>query len=146
MSRAEQLERLGVREVEVSIVLTLPVTAPQEVEDRLIGALSTYAADLMWVREAGIRKAARPYDDLLFLWNEVALAAPIVHGMAPADDVWGGMTCTEAEAVAGIFAAAGHPEVHDFIIAEHAVGDDDCEDMHHDKDVCPSCHKEETNE
>lgn len=145
MSRAEQLERLGVREVEVSIVLTLPVTAPQAVEDRLIGALSTYAAGLMWVREAGIRKATRPYDDLLFLWNEMQAAADVVVTIAPST-VWGGLTCTEAEALADIFTAAGRQDAHDFIIEQHAEGDDDCEDLHHDKDACPHDHEEETNE
>lgn len=129
--RDEALVRAGLREVEVSIVLTLPVTAPEAVEDRLIGALSTYAADLMWVREAGFRKMNLGTDDLLYLWNEVQLASDIVLHMAPADPVWGGMTCTEAESLAGIFAAAGRQDVHDFIIDQHSNGDDDPEDLHY---------------
>lgn len=140
--RDEALTRAGVREIEVSIILTVPVTAPQQVEDRLIGALSTHAADLPWVREAGIRKATLPYDDLLFLWNEVALAGPILRGI-DTGDVFERLTCTEANALADIFTAAGDEQTAEFIIAEHALTDDDCDDMHHDKDTCEHDHEEE---
>jgi hypothetical protein len=126
--RDEALTKLGVREVEVSIVLTLPVTAPAAVEDRLVGALSTYAADLMWVREAGIRKLTVPVDDLLFLHNEAALAADVMLGLDNGG-TWGSFTCTEIEALADIFRAAGRGDVADFIIAEHGESDED-DDMH----------------
>lgn len=128
--RDEALTKLGLREVEVSIILTLPVTAPAQVEDRLIGALSTYAADLMWVREAGIRKLTVPTDDLLFLHNEVRLAGEQLRRIDPGM-VFGSMTCSEAEALADIFTAAGDQATHDHIINSHGHGDDDPEDAHH---------------
>jgi hypothetical protein len=128
--RAEALTKLGLREVELSIVLTIPVTAGELVEDRLIGALSTYAADLMWVREAGFRKLTIPTDDLLFLHNEVQQAADVVTTIHPSE-VFGGLTCGEAQALADVFAAAGRTDAHDFIINEHGRGDDDPEDDHH---------------
>jgi hypothetical protein len=128
--RAEALTKLGLREVEVSIILTLPVTAPESVEDRLIGALGTYAADLMWVREAGIRKLHVSTDDLLFLHNEVRLAGEVLRTI-DYGSVFGGMTCSEAEALADIFSAAGDQATHDHIITSHGHGDDDPEDQHH---------------
>lgn len=128
--RDEALTRAGLREVEVSIVLTLPVTAPAAVEDRLIGALSTYAADLMWVREAGIRKLHVSTDDLLFLHNEVRLAGELFRQIDPGE-VFGAMTCTEAEATADIFKAAGDPDTAAHIINSHGQRDNDPEDEHH---------------
>lgn len=128
--RDEALTRAGLREVEVSIVLTLPVTAPAAVEDRLVGALSTYAADLMWVREAGIRKLTVPTDDLLFLRNEVHLAGEKLRTI-DYGSVFGSMTCSEATALADIFSAAGDQATHDHIITSHGHGDDDPEDEHH---------------
>lgn len=73
--------------------------------------------------------APTPRLDLEFLWNEVQLAGDIVLTIAPSN-VWAGLTCTEAEAIAGIFSAAGRQDVHDFIINEHGLGDDDPEDEH----------------
>lgn len=67
--------------------------------------------------------------DLQFLWNEVQQAADVVLTIAPSS-VWAGLTCSEAETVAGIFTAAGRKDAHDFIINEHGLGDDDPEDMH----------------
>jgi len=128
--RKDALTKLGLREVELSIVLTLPVTAPASVEDRVIGALSTYVADLMWVREVGFRKLTIPTDDLLFLHNEVRLAGEQLRRIDPGH-VFGGMTCSEAEALADIFSAAGDTETHDHIINSHGHGDDDPEDTHH---------------
>lgn len=128
--RKDALTKLGLREVELSIVLTLPVTAPESVEDRLIGALSTYAADLMWVREAGFRKLTIPTDDLLFLHNEVRLAGELFRQIDPGE-VFGAMTCTEAEATADIFKAAGDPDTAAHIINSHGLRDNDPEDQHH---------------
>ena len=62
------------------------------------------------------------------------LASDVVLTIAPAEPVWGGLTCTEAESLAGIFAAAGRQDVHDFIIDQHADGDDDPEDAHYKGD------------
>jgi hypothetical protein len=128
--RAEALTKLGLREVEVSIILTIPVTAPAQVDDRLIGALSAYAADLMWVREAGFRKMHVPTDDLLFLHNEVRIAGSLFRGIDPGE-VFGVMTCTEAEALAGIFTAAGDQDTAVHIINSHGLRDQDPEDQHH---------------
>lgn len=38
---------------------------------------------------------------------------------------WGSFTCTEIEALADIFTAAGRKDVADFIISEHAASDED---------------------
>lgn len=70
------------------------------------------------------------HNDLVFLWNEVQLAA---DKMLHIDN--GGtfttLTCEEAEALACVFAAAGRPDVYDFIIEEHAKDDDSGEvDFH----------------
>lgn len=128
MTRAEDMAKLGVREIEVSIVLTVPLTLPQRHEDRLVGALASVAADLNDVSEAGIRKATLPYDDLLFLWNEVQLAGPVMQGIDNGG-TWGSFTCTEIEALADIFTAAGRADVAGFIISEHAESDED-DDLH----------------
>lgn len=82
--------------------------------------------------DAAITAAEQEHTALRALWDAVQAAAPVVHGMAPADPVWGGMTCTEAEAVAGIFGAAGRHDVADFIIEQHGLGDDDPDDTHHE--------------
>lgn len=62
--------------------------------------------------------------------NLITLASPIVQGMVPSD-VFGGMTCTEAQALANIFSAGRQPETAEFIMGQHALGDDDPEDTHH---------------
>ena len=70
------------------------------------------------------------YDNLQNLYSEVhhtgAVLRTIDYGA-----VFGGMTCTEAEALAGVFAAAGDQATHDHIITSHGHGDDDPEDEHH---------------
>jgi len=131
-TRDEALTKLGLREIEVSIVLTVPVTAPRTAEDRLVGALSTYAADLFWVKEAGIRKMNLPVDDLLAIWNEVQLAADKMLGIDNGG-TWGSFTCSEIEALAGVFAAAGRQDAAAFIISEHAESDED-DDLHTKKE------------
>lgn len=62
--------------------------------------------------------------DLVFLWNEVQLAADVVLTMEPADSMWTGLTCDEAEKLACIFAAAGRKDVYDFIIDHHKTEDE----------------------
>ena len=69
-------------------------------------------------------------DDLLFLHNEVRLAGEQLRLIDPGM-VFGSMTCSEAEALADIFTAAGDQETHDHIINSHGHGDDDPEDQHH---------------
>jgi hypothetical protein len=119
-------------EVEVILHLRVPKTLPERNVERMRMALVTVAADMDHVIEAGVGgPTPLTHAGLLHLWNEVQLAAPIVHHMAPADAVWGGMTCTEAEALAGIFVAAGRQDVHDFIIDQHSNGDDDPGDLHY---------------
>ncbi|QWY82824.1 hypothetical protein PP641_gp084 [Arthrobacter phage SilentRX] len=120
-------------EIELHVTVTVRKGLSEAARERLSHALFTYAHTMNNVVEAGIRRIEIPLDRLVMLWNEVEHAAPIVHGMAPADPVWGGMTCTEAEAVAGIFGAAGKPEIEEFILEQHALGDDDPEDEHHEK-------------
>lgn len=71
--------------------------------------------------------------ELVFLWNEVQLAADTVLEMEPADDVWTGMTCHEAEAIACIFAAAGRKDAYDFIIEHHKTEDDSEELSFHEQ-------------
>ena len=64
------------------------------------------------------------YNDHQFLMNEVLLAADVILEMVPAEDVFSGMTCSEAEAFACIFAAAQRQDVYDFIIDQHKVHDE----------------------
>ena len=131
-ARDEALTKLGIREIEVSIVLTVPVGMNQRTEDVILGQLLTYAADLFWVKEAGIRKINLPVDDLLAIWNEVQLAADIMLGIDNGG-TWGSFTCSEIEALAGVFAAAGRQDVAAFIISEHAESDED-DDLHTKED------------
>ena len=42
------------------------------------------------------------------------------------------LTCTEAEAIAGVLAASGHQDAADDFIWGHAYGDDDEDDLHRD--------------
>lgn len=110
------------REVEVILHLRIPDMLPDAVVDRLRVALVTRAADLPHVIEAGVGNPT-PLN-LTFLLNEVLSAADKVMDMQPADEVWCGMTCTEAEALACIFAAAGRHDVYRFIIEQHAQRDE----------------------
>jgi hypothetical protein len=71
-------------------------------------------------------------NDLLFLWNEVQLAGDVMRTIDPGQ-VFGSMTCSEAQWLADIFAAAGDNTTHDFIMESHAWGDDDEDDEHHAK-------------
>lgn len=64
----------------------------------------------------------------VFLLNEVLLAAdPMLDTTSPGNP-WEYFTCSEAEALACIFAAAGRQDVYDFIIYQHAL-DDDAEEV-----------------
>jgi hypothetical protein len=68
-------------------------------------------------------------DRLNFLWNEVHLAA---DAMLRIDNggTWNTFSCTEIEALTDVFRAAGRDDVADFILAEHAEGDEP-EDEHY---------------
>lgn len=68
------------------------------------------------------------HDDLVILWNDTNHAADIMLGIDNGG-TWGSFTCTEIEALADIFRAAGRTDVADFIISEHAESDED-DDMH----------------
>lgn len=74
--------------------------------------------------------AALKLHDLVFLWNEVHLTGEIMRGIDPGQ-VFGSMTCSEAQSLADIFAAAGDQKTHDHIMESHAWGDDDPDDEHH---------------
>ena len=64
------------------------------------------------------------HDNRLFLQNEVLLAAdPMLETTSPGNP-WAGFSCSEVEALACIFAAAGRQDVYDFIIHAHALEDD----------------------
>ena len=126
--RDEALAKAGVREIEVSIILTVPAALPQRNEDRLVMALSTSAADMSYVKEAGIRKMHLRVDDLLNLHHEVRDTGDVMLGIDNGG-TWGSFTCTEIEALAGMFRAARRTDVADFIISEHAGSDED-DDMH----------------
>jgi len=131
MTRAEDMAKLGLREIEVSIILTVPLALPQRHEDRLVGALGSVAADMDDVIEAGIRTLHIPADDLLFLHNEVRLAGELFRQIDPGE-VFGAMTCAEATAAADIFRAAGDTDTAEHIIFSHGIRDQDPEDQHHD--------------
>lgn len=125
----------GFENIEVTLTLTVQSDMNPRAKERLREQLLGYGHTLPGVVEAGISPDTTTLtrSKLLLIWNEVVSAVPTVMGMAPADSVWGGMTCTEAEALASIFGAAGHTEVEDFIIGQHALGDDDPEDTHHEQ-------------
>lgn len=66
---------------------------------------------------------------LNFLWNEVHLAADVLKGIDNGG-TWTTFNCSEIDALADIFRAADRGDVADFILAEHAEGDDDEDDLH----------------
>lgn len=68
------------------------------------------------------------HERLIFLWNEVHNGADVLLGIDNGG-TWGSFTCTEIEALADIFRAAGRDDVAGFIISEHAESDED-DDMH----------------
>lgn len=70
----------------------------------------------MWVNRAR-------HEDLLFLQNEVALAADEVLVLDPGNP-WQYFTCSEVEKLACMFAAAGRRDVYDHIIHQHALEDE----------------------
>jgi len=69
-------------------------------------------------------------ESLQFLHSEVHRAGEVLRTI-DYGSVFGGMTCTEAEALADVFTAAGDQATHDHIITSHGHGDDDPEDEHH---------------
>jgi hypothetical protein len=71
------------------------------------------------------------HEALVFLHSEVALLAEKMHGL-DTGEVFSKMTCSEAQALADVLAAGGHPEVGEFVVSQHAMGDVDSDDTHHD--------------
>lgn len=72
--------------------------------------------DKMWVDRT-------LHTNRLFLQNEVLLAADRMLDVNTGE-VWPSFTCSEAEALACIFAAAGRQDVYDYIIDQHKVHDE----------------------
>lgn len=119
------------REIEVVIKFTVAESLKPAAEARLINALTLYATDMRNTQATEVRQLkAFSLNDLLFLRNEVHLAGDEMRRITPGD-VFGSMTCNEAQSLADVFAAAGDQKTHDFIMESHARGDDDEEDTHH---------------
>ena len=72
---------------------------------------------------------AQPVDPA-FLLSEVHRAGDVMRTITPGD-VFGSMTCNEAQSLADVFAAASDQRTHDFIMESHAHGDDDPDDEHY---------------
>ena len=68
------------------------------------------------------------HNDLVFLMNEVLLCADPMLGTTSPGNPWAGFSCSEVEALACIFSAAGRQDVYDFIIHAHC-NEDDAEDL-----------------
>ncbi|ALY10869.1 hypothetical protein WILDE_87 [Arthrobacter phage Wilde] len=68
-------------------------------------------------------------DQVITLWDQVRVSADVLKGIDNGG-TWGSFTCSEIEALAAIFRAADRGDVADFILAEHAEGDDDEDDLH----------------
>lgn len=71
------------------------------------------------------------YNKLAFLHSEVGALAEAMHGL-DTGEVFCCMTCTEAQALADVLTAGGHPEVAEFVISQHAMSDREGDDLHHD--------------
>lgn len=133
----------GTKDIEVVVTITVPDTVTEADEQSIITNLQAAARHRCGaeVVDAGVQHMkALKTQGLLFLWNEVQLAGEAMRGI-DTGEVFCCMTCNEAQWLADIFAAAGDQETHDHIISEHARGDDDPEDTHHDLYVK---HEEET--
>lgn len=72
-----------------------------------------------------------PTVDLRFLHSEVGALAEAMKGL-DTGEVFGCMTCTEAQALADVLTAGGHPDAAAHVIDQHAMNDDDEDDQHHD--------------
>lgn len=120
-------------EIEMVIKMTVPNHATNSDVERVIENVRDHAANrITGVTSVEVRNMrALKLDDLLFLWNEVHRAGRDMRRIDPGE-VFGGMTCNEAQSLADVFAAAGDQETHDFIIDSHSRSDDDPEDDHHD--------------
>lgn len=119
-------------EIEVIISLRVPKVLGPLKRNRLIMALTTYAADMSYVIEAGVEEnKGTNFTDLKFLMNEVQLAADVVNGIDNGDHLWCKFTCSEIEAVADVFRAADRHDTAVFITDQHAECDEP--DDHHYK-------------
>lgn len=125
----ENTRAVDTEEVEVLISLRVPKRRPRNLDDRLVMALATYAADMSYVIEAGIEQnRGTSFNDLKFLQNEVQLAADVVKQIDNGG-TWTTFGCTEIEALADVFRAADRHDAAVFIVGEHAEGDEP--DDHH---------------
>lgn len=73
--------------------------------------------DKMWVDRT-------LHENRIFLQNEVLLAADPMLATTSPGNPWAGFSCSEVEALACIFAAAGRQDVYDYIIDQHKVHDE----------------------
>jgi Cu/Zn superoxide dismutase len=71
------------------------------------------------------------HQNLMFLRNEVGALA---HAMLGIDtgEVFCCMTCTEADALADVLSAGGHPDAAAWVLNQHAMSDREFDDLHHD--------------
>lgn len=70
-----------------------------------------------------VRGGALGRSDLVFLLNEVLTFADTIMELNPGNP-WTALTCSEAEELACIFAAAGRQDAYDHIIHQHSLEDD----------------------
>lgn len=121
-------------EIELVISLRVPKALYPRSRERMVMALTTYAADLPYVIEAGYEEVPPQHSisDLRFLQNEVQLGADVVLGIDNADHLWCKFTCMEIEAVADIFRAADRHDAAVYITEQHAECDEP--DDHHYKE------------
>ena len=61
--------------------------------------------------------------DLLRLQQVVTNAGDAMLGIDNGG-TWGSFTCSEIDALAALFTVAGRQDVAEFIVAEHAIGDE----------------------
>lgn len=123
------------KDIELVVRFTVPADLKPAAEARLIKALTLYATGMRNTEATEVqRMKARSAQELVSLWNEVHLAGDRMRGIDPGQ-VFGSMTCAEAQSLADVFAAAGDMETHDHIMESHAWGDDDPEDEHYAKYV-----------
>lgn len=73
----------------------------------------------------------REYGRLLHLKNTVEALADAMAGL-DTGEVFCCMTCGEAQALADVLSAGGRPEVATFVLEQHAMGDEEPNDDHHD--------------
>lgn len=73
----------------------------------------------------------REYGQLLHLKNTVEELADAMAGL-DTGEVFCCMTCTEAQSLADVLTAGGHPETAAFVLEQHAMSDREEDDAHHE--------------